>query len=77
MKEIKLNQITQMNLIWIVYSFALLYLAVIELIKPQYSLILILIMFIFMLHKGNKVRIKMLDEYINNIGNPVKGQWEK
>ena len=76
MKPIKLNQIQQMNLIWIAYSFALLYLSYIKLVTVQISILLIFILFIYMLHKGTKVKTKDFDKWMLDTGDEVQGQWK-
>ena len=77
MKPIKLSQIQQMNLIWILYSFALLYLSYIELVTLQISILLIFVLFLYMLHKGTKAKVKKFDEWMLDMGDEVKGQWGK
>ncbi len=77
MKPIKLSQIVQMNIIWITYSFALLYLSYIELVTMQIAILLIFILFLYMLYKGTKVKVKKFDDWMLNIGDEPKNQWGK
>ena len=71
-----MKDIQFLNIIWVLFSFLMLYYGLTGDGQDLYdSFIIIILMFLFLWFIGIREKKKEFDKYIETVGDEVKGQW--